>query len=54
VQFTNIVIMRPFHLAFPVIDLKSTKKIIWQNDGHLNLYGNKLYAEHLIEILKKN
>ena len=36
------------------INLKSTKKIIWQKDAHLNFYGNKLYAEHLIEILKKS
>ena len=28
------------------------KKTLWKKDGHYNFYGNKLYANHLVEILK--
>ena len=30
------------------------KKTLWKKDGHYNFYGNKLYANYLVEILKNN
>ena len=58
-QFTNIVIMRPFHLAFPVTDLKSTKSfyvdILKCEVGRLsdawidfNMFGHQVVA-HLVD-----
>ena len=58
-QFTNIVIMRPFHLAFPVTDLKSTKSFyvdilkcevgrssdVWID---FNMFGHQVVA-HLVD-----
>ena len=58
-QFTNIVIMRPFHLAFPVTDLKSTKsfyvdilkcEVGRSSDAWIdfNMFGHQVVA-HLVD-----
>ena len=58
-QFTNIIIMRPFHLAFPVTDLKSTKSFyvdilkceVGRSSNEwidFNMFGHQVVA-HLVD-----